>query len=308
MNYQDTELFIANQEIYNYYRERLINVALSQFEWHGLPDTCDRLYFEKRLLFDGKACMLKPIGSEEWLSLGYVTNGSLNVYGYPTDILGVGFNATNIQPEVWEFLYDNMTKQSLLPKIDLYARLLWEVHNTFRSNLKHQNTPFIVTGTKNQELSFRNLFNRIFGFQPYILMKRPEDASAIQVLQTGVEYRGNELLDSLKVIWAEALSMLGITAETTKKERLIEGEITMDRQEDLISLNSRLLNRVEFCNKMNKNYGMELSVNLSSEDYELQPFRGDYAMQLMAQSDVANAEARKYDGSLRNIQRRTGNG
>lgn len=306
MNYQDTDLFIANQEIYNYYRERLINVALSQFEWHGLPETCDRLYFEKRLLFDGKACMLKPIGSEEWLSLGYVTNGSLNVYGYPTDILGVGFNATNIQPEVWEFLYDNMTKQSLLPKIDLYARLLWEVHNTFRSNLKHQNTPFIVTGTKNQELSFKNLFNRIFGFQPYILMKRPEDAQAIQVLQTGVEYRGNELLDSLKVIWAEALSMLGITAETTKKERLIEGEITMDRQEDLISLNSRLLNRVEFCNKMNEKYGMELSVNLSSEDYELNPFRGDYAMQLMAQSDVANAEARKYDGSLKNIQRRTG--
>lgn len=270
MNYQDTELFIANQEIYNYYRERLINVALSQFEWHGLPDTCDRLYFEKRLLFDGKACMLKPIGSEEWMSLGYVTNGSLNVYGYPTDILGVGFNATNIQPEVWEFLYDNMTKQSLLPKIDLYARLLWEVHNTFRSNLKHQNTPYIVTGTKNQELSFKNLFNRIFGFQPYILMKRPEDAQAIQVLQTGVDYRGNELLDSLKVVWAEALAMLGITAETTKKERLIGDEITLNRQEDIISLNSRLLNRVEFCNKMNKKYGLELSVNISSEDYAMQ--------------------------------------
>lgn len=291
MNYQDTELFIANQEIYNYYRERLINVALSQFEWHGLPDTCDRLYFEKRLLFDGKACMLKPIGSEEWLSLGYVTNGSLNVYGYPTDILGVGFNATNIQPEVWEFLYDNMTKQSLLPKIDLYARLLWEVHNTFRSNLKHQNTPYIVTGTKNQELSFKNLFNRIFGFQPYILMKRPEDAQAIQVLQTGVDYRGNELLDSLKVVWAEALAMLGITAETTKKERLIGDEITLNRQEDIISLNSRLLNRVEFCNKMNKKYGLELSVNISSEDFDLTSNAGDYAMQMLNKTGADEAEA-----------------
>lgn len=291
MNYQDTELFIANQEIYNYYRERLINVALSQFEWHGLPDTCDRLYFEKRLLFDGKACMLKPIGSEEWLSLGYVTNGSLNVYGYPTDILGVGFNATNIQPEVWEFLYDNMTKQSLLPKIDLYARLLWEVHNTFRSNLKHMNTPYIVTGTKNQELSFRNLFNRIFGFQPYILMKRPEDVNSIQVLQTGVDYQGNELLDSLKVVWAEALSMLGITAETTKKERLIGDEVTLNRQEDIISLNSRLLNRVDFCNKMNKKYGLELSVNISSEDFDLTSNAGDYAMQMLNKTGADESEA-----------------
>ena len=291
MNYQDTDLFIANQEIYNYYRERLINVALSQFEWHGLPETCDRLYFEKRLLFDGKACMLKPIGSQEWLSLGYVTNGSLNVYGYPTDILGVGFNATNIQPEVWEFLYDNMTKQSLLPKIDLYARLLWEVHNTFRSNLKHMNTPYIVTGTKNQELSFKNLFNRISGFQPYILMKRPEDVNAIQVLQTGVDYQGNELLDSLKVVWAEALAMLGITAETTKKERLIGDEITLNRQEDIISLNSRLLNRVEFCNKMNKKYGLELSVNISSEDFDLTSNEGDYAMQMLNKTGADEAEA-----------------
>ncbi len=290
MNYQDTELFIANQEIYNYYRERLINVALSQFEWHGLPDTCDRLYFEKRLLFDGKAAMLQPIDSDEWLSLGYVNNGSLNVYGYPTSILGVGFNASNIETDTWEFLYDNMTKQSLLPKIDLYARLLWEVHNTFRSNLKHMNMPYIVKGTKNQELSFRNLFNRIFGFQPYILMKRKEDIENIDVLQLGVEYRGNELLDSLKVVWAEALSMLGITAETTKKERLISGEIVLDRQEDLISLNSRLLNRVEFCNKMNKKHGLTLEVNLSSDDYELKPF-GDYATQVLNATGSDEAEA-----------------
>lgn len=291
MNYQDTELFIANQEIYNYYRERLINVALSQFEWNGLPDTCDRLYFEKRLLFDGKAAMLQPIGSDEWLSLGYVNNGSLNVYGYPTSILGVGFNASNIETDTWEFLYDNMTKQSLLPKIDLYARLLWEVHCTFRSNLKHQNVPYIVKGTKNQELSFRNLFNRIFGFQPYILMKRKEDIDNIDVLQLGVDYRGNEILDSLKVIWAEALSMLGITAETTKKERMISGEIVLDRQEDLISLNSRMLNRVEFCNKMNKKHGLDLSVNLSSEDYELQPYQGDYATQVLNSTGADEAEA-----------------
>lgn len=291
MNYQDTEMFIANQEIYNYYRERLINVALSQFEWQGLPDTCDRLYFEKRLLFDGKAAMLQPIGSDEWLSVGYVNNGSLNVYGYPTSILGVGFNASNIETDTWEFLYDNMTKQSLLPKIDLYARLLWEIHNTFRSNLKHMNMPYIVKGTKNQELSFRNLFNRIFGFQPYILMKRKEDVDNIDVLNLGVDYKGNEILDSLKVVWAEALAMLGITAETTKKERMITGEIVLDRQEDLISLSSRMLNRVEFCNKMNKKYGLDLSVNLSSDDFELQPYQGDYAMQALRSTGADEAEA-----------------
>lgn len=296
MNYPDMELFISNQEIYQYYRERLINLALSQFEWHGLPESCDRLYFEKRLLFDGKACFLKPVGSDEWLSLGYVNNGSLDVYGYPTSILGVGYNAANIEADEWEFLYDNMTKQSLLYKIDLYARLLWEVHNTFRSNLNHQITPYLVVTKRDQQLSFKNLFNRIFGFQQVIELRNNFDPDAIKTLDTKVDFRGLELLDCLKVVWAEALAMLGITAETTKKERLIGDEITMNRQEDLISLNSRLMNRVQFCNKMNEKYGMNLSVNLSSQDTELQPFQGDYTMGALSNIDVRTTNF-SYGGS-----------
>ena len=57
MRRADKQLIIENSEIYRYYRERLINLALSQFEWHGLPETCDRLFFEKSLLYNGKACM-----------------------------------------------------------------------------------------------------------------------------------------------------------------------------------------------------------------------------------------------------------
>ena len=57
--------------------------------------------------------------------------------------------------------------------------------------------------------------------------------------------------------------MLGIAAETTKKERLISDEITMNRQEDSVSLNSRLMERTALCNLMNERYGLDMSVNLS---------------------------------------------
>ena len=172
MRKADKRLVIENSEIYQHYRERLINLALSQFEWHGLPDTCDRLYFEKCLLFSGKACMCKPTMTDFWLSLDYIYKGTLDVYGYPTDIRGVGFGSHNlIETDEWEILFDNMTMTSLMPKIDLYARLLWEVHNTYRSNLQQQITPYLILTEKNQELSFRNLFNRLLAFQPVIAMK-----------------------------------------------------------------------------------------------------------------------------------------
>lgn len=284
----DKQLVIDNSEIYLYYRERLINLALSQFEWHGLPETCDRLFFEKSLLYNGKACMIKPTGTDFWLSVDYIYKGNLDVYGYPTAIRGVGYGSHSlIEGDEWEILFDNMTWASLIPKIDLYARLLWEVHNTYRSNLQQQITPYLVLTTRNESLSIKNLFNRILGFQPVVEVKNSFDKDSIQTLDTRVDFKGTELLDNLKVIWAEALSMLGITAETTKKERLLNNEITIDRQEDIISLNSRLLNRVDFCNKMNKKYGFDLSVNISSQDYELRPF-GDYATQALNQLDDYN--------------------
>lgn len=283
MRREDKKLVIENSEIYRYYRERLINLALAQFEWHGLPDTCDRLYFEKQLLYQGTAAMGTPTGTDIWLSLGWVLKGGLNVYCYPNDIRLISANGklNPIDVDKYELLYDNMTFASLIPKIDLYARLLWEVHNTYRSNLQQQITPYLVLTTKNESLGIKNLFNRILGFQPVVEVRNSFDPQAIQTLDTRVDFKGVDILQNLKLLWAEALSMLGITAETTKKERLLNNEITLDRQEDIISLNSRLLNRVEFCNKMNKKYGFELSVNISSQDYELDENIGDYATKVL---------------------------
>lgn len=292
MRREDKNLIIRNSEIYMYYRERLINLALAQFEWHGLPETCDRLYFEKSLLFNGKAAMGKVTGTDIWLGLDYIYKGTLDVYGYPTDIRLVPANGRNglIEVDEWQFLFDNMTWASLMPKIDLYARLLWEVHNTYRSNLQQQITPYLIRTTRNESLGIKNLFNRIMGFQPVIEVKNSFDPESIQTIDTRVDFKGTELLENLKVLWAEALSMLGITAETTKKERLLNDEITIDRQEDIISLNSRLLNRVDFCNKMNKKFGFDLSVNLSSNDVQLNPYPGDMAIKTLDELGVDHAK------------------
>ena len=267
MTFEDKLMLIDNQRIYLYYKCRLINLALSQFIWEGLPETCDRLYFERQLLYTGKAAMLKPIGSDEWLSLGYVTDGNLNVYGYPTKIKGVGFNNANIDTDEWEFLYDNMTRQPLLEGIDLYAQLLAEHHATFRCNLQKQNTPYIVTGTKYQELTFKNIFLKIFSHVPFIMMKKTEDLEAIKVLDLKVNFYGKELLECLKITWDEAISMLGIAPAgglNDKKERLITDEVDMAREENIVARNARELNRKEFCKKMNK-HGLNLSVHMATK-------------------------------------------
>lgn len=266
---QDRKMVVQMIELYNYYRERLINLALAEFDWHGLPDTCDRDYFERCLLFKGKAAIYIPQDTNFFLSTSWMTIGNFNAYGYPVEIVGIDFNGKNIKTEEWEIIFDNKTRTNLLPKIDIYAKLLAETHQTIRANMFHQRHPYIAPCDRTEQLSYRNFYDRMDAFEPFIPVKKSFDFEGIKPFDLSSPYIGNDLYDTLKKLWAEALAMLGITAETTKKERLIQDEITIDRQEDIISLNSRLLNRVELCNKINKRWGLDVSVNLSSQDFEL---------------------------------------
>lgn len=265
MRRSDKELVIENAEIFYFYRNRLENLALSQFEWHGLPDTCDPWYFEKQLLYKGRACFCKPEGTDEIYSLGWVQEGGFDGYGYPDSIKAIDFNARQYATDDYVLIYDNMKKESIITMIDLYARKLYEVDQTIRSNLRQQVTPYIVPATKATALSIKNIMMRIFGYSPVVTIKGTESTilNNIKPLDLRVDFKGNEINDLKEAIWAEALHILGIAPSKTKKERLITGEITMDRQEDIISIQSRLLQRVRFCDKINKRWGLDVNVNLT---------------------------------------------
>ena len=46
--------------------------------------------------------------------------------------------------------------------------------------------------------------------------------------------------------------------------------------QDTITMSSRLLNRVEFCNKVKSKHGIDISVNLVSADTEFLPYVDPY--------------------------------
>lgn len=286
----DNRLQIEWFELYNYYRERICNIALAQFEWDGVSKKDSRTasmnmdFFERKLLC-GKGAMIQPEGTDFWLTLDFVQKGGeLDIYGDPVSVYGIGVNGKMIDPGAFELIWDNKTRSSLMPKIDLYARLLTEIHMTYRSNLKFQNIPYVVFGDTNKTLSFKNLFTQIFSFKPVVGLKSFVDKDEIQTLDLKVDFKGEEILENLKIVWSECMGMLGISCEGSiqKKERLISSEVDhLVRQQPVIELNSRLLNRIDLCNRMNEKYDLNLSVNLSSErniDTSFEPYDPAAAM------------------------------
>lgn len=252
--------------LYQYYRERLVNIALSQFDWDGLPEDCNRRYLEWMLLSTGTAALINPKNTDIWVSLGYTLQGNLDMYGDPADILGVSsIGGPNIVPEHFELLYDNNTKTSLLTGIDLYARLLAETHATMRNNLLQQNRPYIIAAGTNMVQTIRQFFASLFNFSQAISVGTQFDPETVKVLDLPTTPQYNDIMQHLQDIWDEALAMLGVTNMSSKKERMITGEVQMAKQAADITMNSRLMNRVEFCERLNKKYGLNISVTARQE-------------------------------------------
>lgn len=255
-----------NKQLYNYYRERLVNIALSQFDWDGLPDTCNRRYLEWILLTQGTAALIKPKNTDMWVSLGYNNQGVLDMYGDPAEIIGVSaIGGADIIPEDFEILYDNNTKSSLITGIDLYARLLYETHSTMRNNVLQQNRPYIIAAGKNMAQTIAQFFSSLFNFSQAISVGTKFDPDTVKVFNLPTVPQYNDIMEHLKDIWNEALEMLGVTNMSSKKERMITGEVQMAKQAADITLNSRLMNRVEFCERLNNKYGLNVTVTARQE-------------------------------------------
>lgn len=76
------ESALLNNRTYWQYVERLTELAISRFIWHGLPDTVDERYMELHLFRDGQMVWFEDEAIGE-LCLNLISSGRFDVYGYP---------------------------------------------------------------------------------------------------------------------------------------------------------------------------------------------------------------------------------
>lgn len=263
----------------NYYSRRLENLALTEFQYDNMPDTCDADYLERCFLYKTKASIYRPKELDMLLSTGWLSRGNFNAYGYPTDIVGVDFNGRNIETDEWVIAWDNKERDNTYANIQLYAQQLAEIHQTIRANLFQQRHPLMPAIDKSELLSYQTIYNEIDDFTPFIPVKKGFDTENLNPLDLRIPYIGNELFDTLDRAWGKALNMLGITAETDKKERLISQEISLNRQEDILSLGTRYYTRKKMCEEVNEKFGTNIQVKLAVNDTNLIAREDDMFMQ-----------------------------
>lgn len=264
------ESAVLNNLTYMQYLNRLTELAISMFEWKNLPASVDPRYLELHLFETGCVVYFDDdvLGN---LCLDCITNGRLDVYGYP--ILRRAYSGYNNYQKLLKesnsvIIWNNYLHTNSILDVKMFAKRLYNLDRIIDVNANAQKTPVLVQGTDKQRMTLVNLYAKYEGNAPFIFGDKNLDLNALKVLQTGAPYVADKLYQLKTQIWNEALTYLGISnINIQKKERMITDEVTRNQGGTIASRYSRLESRRQAVKKINAMFGTNIEVNYR-EDFQ----------------------------------------
>lgn len=266
------ESLTRNVKTYQQYLNLLIELSISSFEWKNLPETIDSRYIEMELFTSGALVYFNDevIGN---LCLNCITNGQLNVYGYP--ISRRAYSRYNQYQKILDdknsvIIWNNYMHTNSQTNIDGFARRLSNIDRIIDVNVNAQKTPILIQGSDKQRLSLINLFKEYDGNAPVIFGDKSLDLNSLKCLKTDAPYVADKLYELKTKIWNEALTYLGITNVTyQKKERMVTDEVMRSQGGTIANRMSRLNSRREAVEHINTMFGTDIEVNFIDTNEQL---------------------------------------
>lgn len=265
-----------NGQLLSVYKNIFYMLAVTRFEWVGLPKTVDPLFLERQLLLGGRATIAQPKKGKQrgfWYSAKCVQTGPLGVYDYPKSWQAYNrdqlrFNVTG-KNGVW--IYDNVMRFPLCAALDIFARELVDVQKTEQVNRFWQKLPFILVAPDDMDVSANNLLSQVMGGEPAIIANRYVKDMEPYRLGFDVPFLGRELNAAEQNVLNKVYTILGIANLTFKSERMIEDEVhDMGEPSTLMAL-AALNERRRAAEYLNTRFGMNVSV-VWRTDYQSENF------------------------------------
>lgn len=280
-----TDALLLNNQTYIDYLERLKKIALSLFEWQGLPDTMNARYLELCLYYKGQ-CALLYDNDYGFINTQACDSGYINIYGLPTLINCYSYSYNKMRDTYVAGSEDNKEKDKecilvlnnyqrvpTASTLELFAYRLAELQRSFDVNVKSVRTPILIRTDQKQFISVKKMYEEYDGNTPVLFAdKNLITDDSLKAIKTDAPFLGRELNDVKREIWNEALTFLGVSNLSEKRERLISSEA--DSNNELVNLNlqSYLIPRQQACKEFNDKFGLtgtdkEISVRVRSDLY-----------------------------------------
>lgn len=281
----------TNLKTYWSWWQLFYTAAVSSFKWSNLPEGVDARYLEQVLFLQGTIAVTQRTDSRDvimpFICAPYASEGQLDCYNNPNKIRLLTANGQqfNRHAAPWVKRYgnrykkgaklmkqnavvgwDNLTRVPLFNSIDLACRRLAEFDITIEQHVRAERVPFIFQVSEEGKANAEAMFNRVDSGQPAIYVTPLMNSVMTSgVLQTGVDYVADKLLnDELKIV-SQTYTLLGIdnNASAEKKERVQTSETLANNEQFLIQRQSRMRARIELAEGIRELFGTDTTVEWS---------------------------------------------
>lgn len=262
---------ILNNAQYLYYYHRIMQLALSRFEYKDLPDSMDERFLEMQLIERGSALLFADdvMGP---LCLPFSYGGPLDIYQKPTIRRAYASNGYNTERSEVDsvIIYNNRMRSPDIAAIRLFAYRLWNFDRIIDINCNAQKTPIVVQCDEQGRLTLTNLFKEVDGNAPVVYTNKNLDLpNSLKAINIQAPFIAENVLNIKKSVWDECMSYLGITtAGIYKAERVTSSEANNSSGTTVASRWSPLAERQTAIEKFNQMFGLNITVNMR-EDYDV---------------------------------------
>lgn len=266
----------------------LFNSALNVFKWDGLPETCNERFLERSLLLRGSALIVKK--DDAFINLACVPGNGYNIYGDFTKAWGYGLNGYNEEFKLYVpgaelsdavvktaggytekgafdavMCRDNKLMYPYIQYLYLTAKRLTDTMRSLDVLVQNLKSPVIITCEDQSVKSVQELLRARADNEYAVVGHGSLPVDSFKVWDTKANPQ------SLQVMWEhyERLvnnwqELFGINSQPQidKKERLLVDEVNANNQITDMNVEKRLATRQEFCDQLNKAFGLNVSVSL----------------------------------------------
>jgi hypothetical protein len=264
----------------------MILLALTVFEWQGLPESIPPCFIEKTLLYEGSCLFFKnKKNPADWCVTRVSTMGKLNMYDMPVSYTAQTHEWTQkVEMSDGVLIRNNYLCTPTFQSLSLFAYRMSNAERSSDVNINSLKTPWILQGSKDQEKTIRALYRKIDENNPAIFGDDSIlDINMIKVLKTDSPIVAPELQDYIDRQWNKFMTFIGLeNANTQKKERMIVDEVNANNQQTQVSANAMLVTRQEAAKEISKLTGTQVTC-----DFRVRP---SYQDELSNDTETEDAE------------------
>lgn len=256
----------------NMYRRKLSELAVNRFKWYGLPATVNPRFLEVTLFQNALSVFYfdRDPRVSAFMALRAGALGRPNMQDDPTAfrVFREPLQPMTLPANKCVPIWANTSRTPDHDMVEYYAQRFATWDTTIEVNGINARQTKIVESDENSRLTLQNVNRQVLEGEPAIYVSdKSQLADKISVLDLGIDLIHLEKLSIVRNrIWSECMQMLGINAATTeKKERVVEDEVSQNDDQVMSARNVALNERKAAADRINKRYGLAVSVEYNSD-------------------------------------------